>query len=399
MNYLYILSVILISIGITLLLLIFIFEYSKTLDIKKRKTYKYAILIPARNESKVIKGLLESIKKQTDNMNDVYIVVEDENDETVKIANLYRANIFVRKDFENKKRKGYALDEVIKEILKTNNYDLYFIIDADNILDDNFIKEMLETYKKGYDIGVGYRNIKNCTNVISACSGLTFSFINTISNEKKNKQEKAIIISGTGYYISGNLINKWKGFPFHSLTEDYELSLYAEANNISTYYNKNAIFYDEQPTTMKVSLKQRTRWVKGFLESRKIRLDDIKNDYEKLIGIIPYLFIISGIIVYLLSNIFGTIYYIANNNLLYLSTIRNFIILIIIVYLILLLATLYVLLKENNKLNMDYKIKIKVLFFNPIFLITYIYCFIIAVIKKEIKWETIEHKEQKIVDN
>ena len=40
---------------------------------------KFAVLIPARDESKVIEGLIKSIKDQTFNinMNDVYVIVED----------------------------------------------------------------------------------------------------------------------------------------------------------------------------------------------------------------------------------------------------------------------------------------------------------------------------------
>ena len=122
-----------------------------------------AMIIPARDESKVIEGLLRSIQKQTQpiSMKDVYIIVETLDDPTIQIANHYEAQILLRTNLELK-RKGYALDEGIKQILKQgNHYDLYFIMDADNILDPNYLKEMIRTYQAGYDIGIGYRNSKN----------------------------------------------------------------------------------------------------------------------------------------------------------------------------------------------------------------------------------------------
>lgn len=396
MHAIYIISIILISIGVTLFLLSFIFEYTRKQNLKKRTVKDYAIIIPARNESKVIKNLLDSIKLQNPNMDNVYVIVEDKKDETVKIVKEYGGNIYVRKNIENRRRKGYALDECLKDILKKKHYDLYFIMDADNILGKNFINEMLKTYKKGYDIATSYRNIKNSSNIISSCSGLTFSFMNSLFNEYNNHMHKSMIISGTGFYISGELVEKLNGYPFHSLTEDYELTLYAEANNISSYYNKNAIFYDEQPTKMKDSIKQRTRWVKGFLEARKIRLKDIKDDYSKLMGIIPYLFIIIGIAILLISNFSLSIHYLITSNNLFFTTFKSFINILLVVYLILAALTFYVILKENNKLNMTLKYKILSCLYNPIFLSTYIYCFIKALVTKNIAWEEIKHEKTQI---
>lgn len=41
----------------------------------------------------------------------------------------------------SKRRKGYALDDAIKEILvKNKKYESYFIFDVDNVLDKDFIK-------------------------------------------------------------------------------------------------------------------------------------------------------------------------------------------------------------------------------------------------------------------
>ena len=226
-------------------------------------TNKYCILIPARNESQVIEQLLISIEKQTKKINskDVYIIVESKEDPTVEIVKKHNMNIIYRKDL-TKKRKGYALDDAIKEILSKNKkYDAYFIFDADNILDKNYIKEMINSIEEGYDIGISYRNTKNSSTLVAASSALTFSMINTIGNQLKSKYTNNLTISGTGYYIKGSLVEDWQGFPFNTLTEDYELTLYSTLNNLTTTYNEKAIFYDEQPDSFKVSMKQRTRWV------------------------------------------------------------------------------------------------------------------------------------------
>ena len=362
-----------------------------------QKDPSMCILIPARDESKVIEELLKSIKNQSYkiNMEDIYVIVESKEDKTIDISKKYNVNIIFRENLALK-RKGYALDEAIKQILKSKEYDLYFIFDADNVLDKNFIANMMGTYKKGYDIAIGYRNCKNGNdNVISACSSLTFSMINTIGNKQKIKNNANVILSGTGFYIKGDLINKWQGFPFHSLTEDYELSLYAILNNLTTYYNEEAIYYDEQPTKYKQTVRQRVRWIKGYFTSRKEYIPLIKEKIKtsknkgsmnnQIIGVRPFIYLIIGIILILLKRIYTLI---INKKI----TINLSLILAIffVVYLIMLVIT-YIILKKEKLINLNKHMKIKAILFNPIYLTTYIPCAIKAILKKNVEWTKIEH--------
>ena len=185
----------LIIILISLVILIYSFLVTiKNNNYPKKPTSqgKNCILIPARNESKVIEDLLISIENQTQKIEskDVYVIVETPKDKTVDIVKKHKMNIVYRKDL-TKKRKGYALDDAIKEILRENkHYSAYFIFDADNILDKNYIKEMQKSINEGYDIGISYRNTKNSKTLVAASSALTFSMINTIGNTFKNKYTK-----------------------------------------------------------------------------------------------------------------------------------------------------------------------------------------------------------------
>ena len=356
---------------------------------------RYCILIPARYESKVINNLLLSITKQTTKTNpkDIYIIVESIKDKTVDIAKQYNMNIILRENL-SLKRKGYALNDAVTYILKKQiHYDAYFIFDADNILDKDFIKNMEKSINEGYDIGIGYRNTKNSNTLVSASSALTFSMINTMLNERKNKYHNNLTISGTGYYIKGSIIEEWNSFPFHSLTEDYELTLYAILNNLTTTYNKKAIFYDEQPDNFNVSLKQRTRWVKGYFEVRKkyinkISKSETKNDpnfaskVNAFLGVTPYIYIIIGLLIILF-------------NILITKGITTFLcyltIFLLLIYTVLSIFTIIMLKKEKNSLNISKSMKIKVIFYNPIFMFSYIICLLRTIFIKDIKWDKIDH--------
>lgn len=365
---------------------------------------KFAVLIPARDESKVIEGLIKSIKDQTINinMNDVYVIVEDINDYTCDIVKKYGATTIVRKNLELR-RKGYALDEAVKFILDSGKkYDAYFIFDADNVLDKDYFRNMNETFFNGYDIGIGYRNTKNGNdNVVAACSTLTFSMINTLGNLQKNKDSRNVTISGTGFYIKGSFIEKWKGYPFHTLTEDYELTLYSSLNEMTSFYNDKAMFYDEQPTSFKVSLDQRTRWIRGFLDARKIYVKKLyeafktngKNSgsqFSNWIGVKPYILIAIFLVLELFAKLVAGMYYLSVNQLLAYKFFGQFLFLIFICYMVLLIATMIIIIREK-KIDLSMSSKIKAIFFNPIFLISYVYCAIMALTHKNLDWKKINH--------
>lgn len=371
--------------------------------LKRDNLNSFCILIPARDEAEVIEDLLISIKKQTKkvNMRDVIIIVESEIDLTVSIAKKYGATIFVRKNL-NLKSKGYALDEAVKDLIEKNiYYDAYFIMDADNVMDKDFIKNMEKSYNAGYDIAAGYRNLKNGNDsVIAACSGITFSFLNTNGNETKSKQSRNITLSGTGLFINGELIKKWQGFPFNSLTEDYELTLYSILNNLTSIYNKEAIFYDEQPKIYKNTINQRVRWIKGYFSTRKKYIKSFKNklinnpNFGSLIteitGMKPYILMIIGALLYILNQI---IHIFKTSNFAYLFYIKILVI-SILAYLLFTTMTAFVLLKDADKINLSKKMQIKAILFSPLFFMTFVPCAIKAFLKKEVKWEKVEHNSK-----
>lgn len=372
---------------------------------KKRDNHDFCFLIPARDESLVIEGLLKSIKNQTHkvNMKDVYVIVESKEDKTVSITKRYNANVVLRKDL-SKQRKGYALDDAVKEILASKkSYDAYFIFDADNTLDKDFVKNMIPVFDKGYDIASGYRNCKNGNqSVVAASSALTFSLVNTVFNKKKNENTRNITFSGTGFYIRGYLIEKWKGYPFSSLTEDYEISQYATLHNLTTYYNVDSVFYDEQPVKFKNTINQRIRWIRGYFDVRGMYFKKIvksisKNDKNKgskideSVGILPYILIVLGLVIWFLALVFFIVLsFLLNDG----NTLRYLVELVIyfaVVYLALFSMTVFIVILEGNKINLSLKMKLKVVFYNPIFMISYVPCAFRALTLKEVKWTKVPH--------
>ncbi len=371
-----------------------------------KKNHKYAILIPARNESRVIEQLLISIKEQDydQNLLETYIIVESSSDPTCEIAKKYaNTHVFVRQHLELK-GKGHALDEVIQHIFASGKkYEAFFICDADNVLSKTFISEMNRSYDAGFQIALGYRNSKNWNDGwIASGSALTFSMFNTFQNKCRSKFNQKVILSGTGFYIASEILEKLGGWKFFELVEDVELSMHAIVTNIKSTYNEYAEFYDEQPSKIKASWNQRIRWVKGFttVQSKyrkrlfKGFLFDKENKltkYEYTVNILPVICILASTIIYSLFNLVLGIVGAVNEEPYCAKVFSAFAIAVSVIYLFFVFYAGLMLFAERKHTNITAWNSIVCCVMFPIYMAMYIPIFVESMFKKEVEWKPIVH--------
>ncbi len=238
---------------------------------KPEKKHRFAVLVSARNEEKVIGELIKSISAQTygrENLR-VFVIADNCTDSTARTARNCGAIVYKRFNLE-KIGKGYALEELLGHIAKDyprDFFDGFFVFDADNVLDENYIEEMNRTFCDGFDIITGYRNSKNYGgNWISAGYSLWFLRESRYLNHARFLLGNSCAVSGTGFFFSKKIAEECGGWPFHLLTEDIEFTVHNIIRGEKIGFCRNAVLYDEQPLSFRQSWRQRMRWAKGYLQ-------------------------------------------------------------------------------------------------------------------------------------
>lgn len=235
-----------------------------------KSRHKYGICIAARNEENVIGNLIDSINKQDypKDLYKIFVVADNCTDKTYEVAKSKGAVVYKRFD-ENNRTKGFALQylfERIEEDYKIDSFDGYFIFDADNLLSTNYITKMNDAFDSGEKLITSFRNTKNFDeNWIASTYALHW-----IRSARTNHRARSILrlatnIQGTGFLFANEIVkNGWK---YTSLTEDRALTADCVAAGYQITYQDEAIFYDEQPVSLKIALRQRLRWSKGHLQA------------------------------------------------------------------------------------------------------------------------------------
>ena len=232
------------------------------------KKHKYAILIAARNEKNVIGNLLDSIAKQDypKELVTVFVVADNCTDNTAEIARSKGAICYERFD-DVHKTKGFALEfllDRIEEDYGRTSFEGYFIFDADNLLKSNYITKMNDAFDSGEKIITSYRNTKNFDeNWVASTYALHWIRSIRANHRARSVLRLATNIQGTGFLFANEVVKD--GWHYTSLTEDRALTADAVAQGYMISYQDEAEFFDEQPTSLKIALRQRLRWSKGHL--------------------------------------------------------------------------------------------------------------------------------------
>ncbi len=380
-----------------LYILLKIFSRKKNGDNNVEKK-NYAVLICARNEEKVIGQLIDSIHQQTypQEKITIFVMADNCNDDTEKIAKNKGAITYRRID-KVLVGKGYALDAMLKfiKIDYPDQFDGYFIFDADNILKENYIEEMNKVFVEGNDIVTSYRNSKNYdSNWISAGYALSFLRESQFLNGARNLVDSSCAVSGTGFLVSKAIIKEQKGWPFHLLTEDIEFSIYHITQGKKIAYCEKAMLFDEQPTKFSQSVHQRLRWIKGYIQvfnkyGNKLITTMFKGSFacfDMLMNSVPaYILSIMSIAVNVILAIYTAIY---SND--YMMALKLIVQLFLNMYLTLFALGLITTITEWKNIYASNKNKILYSFTFPVFMFTYIPISIAALFLK-VSWKPIEH--------
>lgn len=244
----------------------------KPKDLVASKNHRYAVLVSGRNEALVIGNLIDSINAQNypSELIDTFIIADNCTDNTAEVAREHGAIVFERDD-KVKQGKSWALDYAIKRIFSEyadKKYEGYFVFDADNVVDPDFVAEMNKTFDNGFRVVTSYRNSKNFdSSWVSAASSLWFLREGKYLSQARSVLGNAsCLISGTGFLISREILERDGGWTHHLLTEDIEFSVDNILQGERIGYARKAIVYDEQPITFSASWNQRMRWSRGFYQ-------------------------------------------------------------------------------------------------------------------------------------
>lgn len=224
-----------------------------------RKQHRFAILFPAYKEDRIILSVIQSFLKQ-DYPKALYniVVVSDHMQDSTN-QSLSELPVTLLKATYEESSKAKALN-LAMAALNPNDYDIVVILDADNIVEADFLSEINKAYGNGIRAIQAHRTAKNRNTEIAILDGISEEVNNTIFRRGHVRLGLSSALIGSGMAFDF----KWFHKNVNSLTtagEDKELEVLLLKQRIYIEFLDYVYVYDEKTQGEKGFYNQRRRWL------------------------------------------------------------------------------------------------------------------------------------------
>jgi len=286
---------------------------------------RFLVLVPAHNEETVIADIINCLKNMEypKELYDFYILADNCEDRTADVARQMGAKVL--EIFKESEDSHTGKPVVLQKALRMlegyqDHYDMVMFFDADNLVDPNMFLEVNSQYlshEGKVDIIQCYLGSKNKKGIVARFYYMTYSITNRFFQCAKSRLGLNCVIGGTGFAVSAPYLHSRGGWTAMSLTEDFELQIEATCDGKRIIWNHNVRIYDEKPTKVIASIRQRIRWAQGHwfvafkntarlfraLKNRQIAFNEFISTLLYLYSLTPYIILTIQLLLGLTLNI------------------------------------------------------------------------------------------------
>lgn len=211
-----------------------------------KKKYRFAILFPAYKEDGVILETVQSFLQQDypRELYDIFVISDQMADETnLQLKNL---SAIIFKLDSSKSTKTHALQTAIQRIEKREEiYDIVVIMDADNIVEENYLNKINDAFYSGCSAVQTHRMAKNRDTSIAVLDAISEEINNSIFRKGHTLLGFSSALIGSGMAFEYNLF-KENIMKASDIGIDKQLEMSLLMDNIYIEYLEDVPTYDEK---------------------------------------------------------------------------------------------------------------------------------------------------------
>jgi cellulose synthase/poly-beta-1,6-N-acetylglucosamine synthase-like glycosyltransferase len=278
--------------------------YSRESALERRKIDRMqidlpaiSIMIPAHNEELVIERTIKTILASAYPHSKLEIIVlnDGSTDGTANILDhLAKEHAIIRPVHIPAAEGGKGKAAVLNRGLKIARYDLIAIYDADNQPQPSSLRYLATQFVLFPELGAvlgKFRTLNRKKNLLTRfinIEGLSFQWI---VQAGRWKMLRVATLPGTNFIASKRVLLEVGGWDEEALTEDAELSLRILQAGYRIKFVPYAVTWEQEPETLGVWFRQRTRWARGNFYLMRKFLAGIGKARNKALGFEVFYFL------------------------------------------------------------------------------------------------------------
>lgn len=227
------------------------------------KKLRFAVLICARNEERVIEQPVRSILEasyQKDRLK-VIVIADNCTDRTAEAARAAGATVWEKSTPSS--GKGDVLAWGIERVRGQGSFDVVAVFDADNTVDCGWFDAVNDALNDGECVVTGCRRASNAgANTISGWYSVYWAMMNELSNRVRTNLGLSGKLTGTGFAFLLSALGT-DGWRTRTMVEDVEFTIQGNLAGRRVAYVGEAGYSDEQPVALSAMWRQLCRWETG----------------------------------------------------------------------------------------------------------------------------------------
>lgn len=230
----------------------------KTVDVPESPESTFLVLFPAYSEDRVIVGSVKKFLLQNYPQDKYHVAVISDHQQESTERLLSDLPVTVLRPVFDKSSKAKALQYAISEV--SGQYDYVVVLDADNIVETDFLHRLNILLKEGYKAVQCHRCAKNSDSSVSVLDGVSEEINNTLFRKAHNLIGLSSALIGSGMCFDYS----WFSSHVTKLTtagEDRELEVFLLREGIYIKYADNILVFDEKVSSADNFQRQRQRWM------------------------------------------------------------------------------------------------------------------------------------------
>jgi cellulose synthase/poly-beta-1,6-N-acetylglucosamine synthase-like glycosyltransferase len=226
-------------------------------------------LIPARNEELVIEKTVRALLAMdypADKF-EVIVINDKSTDKTAEIVErLSKEDNRVRLLTWPAEPRGSGKAHALNEGLKLCRHPVIAIYDGDNNPSKDSLRILCTYMLKNPNLAAAlgkFRCINRNKNILTRMVNIETLSFQWMIQAGRFWFSKFAVLPGTNYVIKKEALEKVGGWDVKAITEDSELSVRLQMEGYQVQFVPTSVTWEQEPETLKVWVKQRTRWVRG----------------------------------------------------------------------------------------------------------------------------------------
>lgn len=233
-------------------------------DFRRVDLPSVAVLVPARNEAKVLEECLEALLESDHPSLEIHVLSDGSTDGTAEIARRYAGHgVRLHEHVEN-----VGKSQVLEMALAGLTTDLVMVIDADTHLGPTAAREMAEVFARHPEVAGATANVrvKRAGNLLACLQVVEYASIIGLLKRANSAWGGLFTVSGAACCFRTDVVRGIGGFASPSITEDIELSWRLQKAGFKLVYVPRALVGVDVPHSVRDLWRQRLRWSQGLAE-------------------------------------------------------------------------------------------------------------------------------------